>query len=110
MKKCAAKKNDEPSGFSELSKRITVHRIGRLWGVYQDGRLFAKTESGQDAYALATECALLRRSRSVQCIQTGEVFSTINEAGKKYGIPIRSIRACLNGIQKTAGGLSWKEI
>lgn len=46
----------------------------------------------------------------VQCVETGEVFSTITEAGKKYGVPIRSIRACLNGIQKTAGGLSWKEI
>lgn len=42
------------------------------------------------------------KSRPVQCINTGEVFESINLAAKHYNIDFAGISKCCSGNQKTA--------
>lgn len=48
------------------------------------------------------------RSKSVRCVETGEVFPTITAAGKSVGITHSRIRECCLGNRKTAKGFHWE--
>ena len=41
--------------------------------------------------------------KPIICITTGEIFSSISEAGRAYGIPQGNISKCLKGERKSAG-------
>ena len=41
----------------------------------------------------------------VMCVETGQIFSTMTEAGKWCGI--NTVKECIYGRQKTAGGYHW---
>lgn len=43
------------------------------------------------------------------CVETGEIFSSMAEAGQAKGIDKTSIQRVVNGKQNTAGGLHWKK-
>ena len=43
----------------------------------------------------------------VLCIETGEVYPSVNEASRQTGIKQPSISACCNSRRKTAGGYHW---
>ena len=47
-------------------------------------------------------------SKSIVCVETGEVFCSITDAAEKYGIDKSSITKVCNGNRKTAGGMRWK--
>lgn len=47
------------------------------------------------------------RAIKVMCVETGEVFTTIREASKKYGIVDSCISSVIHGRTKTAAGLHW---
>lgn len=52
----------------------------------------------------------LRHAPSIQCIETGVIYSNKYEASKDTGIhPVCIISACA-GRQKTAGGYHWKYV
>jgi len=42
-------------------------------------------------------------SQKVQCLTTGEIFSSISEAGRHYGVPQPNISKVLKGKRKSAG-------
>lgn len=44
----------------------------------------------------------------IKCIETQELFDTINEANLKYGVT--TIKDCLSGKQKTSAGLHWERV
>lgn len=46
--------------------------------------------------------------RKVMCIETGEVFQQIKEAGEKYGICPANITAVCSHRREKAGGYHWK--
>ena len=46
--------------------------------------------------------------KSVRCIETGIIFSTVTEAAKAVGINSRTISSTLNGHSFTAGGFHWE--
>lgn len=48
------------------------------------------------------------RAKSVICIETGEVFGTANEAGKKIGVSGSMICRIVKGERKTAKGLHFE--
>ena len=48
------------------------------------------------------------RAKKVICIETGQVFGTLKEAGECYGISKESICSCCKGKRETAGGYHWK--
>ena len=45
-------------------------------------------------------------ARKVVCLNTGEVFNSIAEAGRKYSITTSNISACCNGRKKSAGKIN----
>ena len=49
-------------------------------------------------------------SKKVLCIETGEIFESINDIQRKTGIDHGSISKACNGIRKTAGGFHWREV
>lgn len=49
-------------------------------------------------------------SKKVLCIETGEIFESINDIQRKTGIDQGSISKACNGIRKTAGGFHWGEV
>lgn len=51
-----------------------------------------------------------KRKRAVRCVETGEQYSSIKEAGRITGVFSDSIWKCCSGKQHTAGGLHWEYI
>lgn len=47
-------------------------------------------------------------AKSVICIETGEVFSTVNAAAESIGLCHQGICRQIRGINKTAGGFHWR--
>ena len=47
-------------------------------------------------------------ARRVICLTTNEVFDTMKEACKKYGINPSNLSSCCRGKLKTTGGMRWK--
>lgn len=45
--------------------------------------------------------------KKVRCVETGEVFSSVRDAARKYGITM-GISYCLCGKQKHAAGYRWE--
>lgn len=52
----------------------------------------------------------IKQSRRVQCIETQEIFDTIEEAKRKLNINSWNISRCARGLLQTAGGFTWKFI
>ena len=47
-------------------------------------------------------------AKPCECIETGEIYPSTSEAGRKNNIPQTSIAKVCNGTQKTAGNLHWR--
>lgn len=47
------------------------------------------------------------RSKKVICLETGEVFDSINDVQKKLGLDPSHISKCCKGKQQTCGGFHW---
>jgi len=50
------------------------------------------------------------RARKVLCVNTGEIFDTINEASKKYNVTHSNITSCCQGTRKSAGKLNGRKL
>jgi len=49
-----------------------------------------------------------RNLKRVRCIDTGQIFSSINEAGKEKGVLPTHISSVCRGNRKKTGGLRWE--
>lgn len=49
-------------------------------------------------------------TRRVRCIETGELFNSINDACNKYNIRRTGITACCSGKQHLCGGFHWEYV
>lgn len=49
-------------------------------------------------------------SKKVLCIETEEIFTSVNDAYRKTGVSVGNISSVCNGSRKTAGGYHWKYI
>lgn len=47
-------------------------------------------------------------ARSVVCIETGEMFTSVKEAADSIGTTRVNVSRCVNGKNKTAGGFHWR--
>jgi len=47
-------------------------------------------------------------SKPVICVETGEIFKSINSACFKYNLSPSNVCNCCKGIRKTVGGFTWK--
>lgn len=48
--------------------------------------------------------------KRVRCIETDIIYDSINQASKSTGINYTSLKDCVSGKQKTAGGYHWEVI
>ena len=46
--------------------------------------------------------------RKVRCVETGEVFNSLKEAGDKTGASASHLSACCDGKRGTSGGYHWE--
>lgn len=68
----------------------------------------SRSENVKHAYRVIHR--LKPRSVKVQCVDTGEIFESIKEAEKAFGICRGAINQVVAGRHKTAGGLIWQKI
>ena len=69
------------------------------------------TASENANYGTANKRRIANRQYTpIRCIETGEIFSTQDAAAKSIGKTAQSIRNCLYGKQKTAGGYHWERV
>ena len=47
------------------------------------------------------------RKKTIKCIETNEIFSSLCEASKKYNIPAGNISKVIHGERKIAGSFHW---
>ena len=74
----------------EAKKKLSEKMKGRHYHTEESKKRISEKNKGKN-------------SRKVQCITTGEVFESINEASKKYNINQANISACCRGKAKSAG-------
>lgn len=48
------------------------------------------------------------KPKKIVCVETGEVFNSINDAGRKYRVSPQCIRKCAKGEYNTIKGKHWK--
>lgn len=49
-------------------------------------------------------------SKKVLCVETGEVYKSISEAGRQHGISFQAISNVCRGRSKTSGGYHWEYV
>ena len=60
-----------------------------------------------NGHSIANRPAAKGKVRKVKCVETGKVYESAAEAGRKTGVSAGGISACCRGSQKTAGGYRW---
>ena len=50
------------------------------------------------------------KGKKVRCVETGNIYNSIREAGEEIGIHYTGIKDTINGRQKTAGGYHWEVV
>ena len=53
---------------------------------------------------------LHHRSKAVLCVELNKIYGSVREVERELGVNHRTISACCNGKQKSAGGYTWKYI
>lgn len=133
MKETYLKTRKQNSGYltvwlckDGISKAFTVHRLVALCFLpyddsnkdvnHKDGNktnnclsnleLTSRSENISHAYKVLGHPK--SRSKKVRCVETGEIYNSVVEAGKKCNVSHKSIYHVLSGRNKTAGGLTWK--
>ena len=105
-------------------RALTVHRLvacaflgeSKLDVNHKDGNkhnnrvdnLEYMSRSANIEHSYRVLCKYERISKKVICVETGEIFNSMREAGRKMGINPVSIGHVLAGRNKTAGGLRWQ--
>lgn len=75
---------------------------------YAKGYYFIEKDK-YDGLAVPPTEHISHNSKQVRCINTGEIFRSMMEAGRKYNISSSDISRCVNGKRKTCGELSTGE-
>ena len=50
------------------------------------------------------------QSKSVKCLETGKIYTSLMEIGRKFGFSIGNICECCNGKRKSAYGFHWQYV
>ena len=95
-------RNDEtPDSFSSKSKT-------KVWWKCPKGHSYQSSIGSRTTGHGCPRCAgIIKR---IINLDTGEVFESMTEAARKYGINNKIISKCCLGQQKTAGGYHWEYV
>ena len=100
------------STYISRHKPISVQclRCGNVWET-TPGSLLRKDRQNKSENNGCPNCAKARRGiprKRVMNTDTGEIFESAVEAGKKYNTVPSSIRQCCRGVNKSSNGYHWK--
>ena len=89
-----------------ISKKDEVINILQL----ENNRLLQKPQEPKLIKSSKVDFNLPKRkgSRAVVCVETGEVFPTIKEAGENKNVQRTNIWGCCNGKCESCGGYHWR--
>lgn len=84
----------------EMRRRISINRKGKGTG----------PKSEETKRKMRENHAGGSDSKKVLCVETGEIFESINTAAKEKGVPKGRVSGCCNGKPhyNTAGGCHWR--
>lgn len=85
----------------EAKKKISDSRVGRFCG--ENHPLFGKKKSKESIEKTAVANRLM-----VQCLDTGDIFTSISEAAKWANVTTSQISRVCKGKQKACSGTRWK--
>ena len=97
----------------EKNGKMPVDKVSKgsgrtYWWKCSKGHSYMRTVCYQ--VARNGKCPICRANRVVLCVETQEVFKTIDEVAKKIGRNPTSIRRCLSGKSDSCGGFHWKYV
>ena len=90
--------NVDKEAKKERSKHVSETRIKNGTAKGKNNPMYGKHHSKETIEKL---------SKKVINITTGEIFNSIKDGAKKYGLIPNSISQCCSGRYKTSGGFKW---
>lgn len=109
----AIKKHAHELGL-KLSKYLTDEEKELLRKhYYSDGvewcsKALGRTKKSVSKHAVALGLSTCRKGTHVICVETGEIFYSMAQAGKRAGVSKSAISECLRGKTDTSGGFHWR--
>lgn len=94
------KYDNDPKYRATVLKNFSMRKNRSRYG--SDNSFYGKTHTSEMKNKFLT--------RSVRCIDTGEIFNSISDACSKYNIRRTGITACCSGHQHKCGGYSWEYV
>lgn len=67
-----------------------------------------QTEEAKEKNRIAHMGKNNKTSKPVVCVETGEIFASMGEAGRCKNCNDTTINKCCKGVKKTAGGFHWR--
>ena len=82
----------------------TDNRVENLeWCTSQENNIHA-VKTGLKVYSEKSG----KPKRKIKCLDTGEIFESINDAHRKCGLHRKTLWLCCQGKQEKTGGLRWE--
>ena len=102
--------NDDPENKTEvnhINEDKTCNHVENLEWCTREQNVHHGTGIERQAQTKTNDPS---RSKKVLCVETGIIYDSVNEVGRKTGLPCSNIVACLKGRIKTCGGFHWQYI
>ena len=100
-----AKKGKRPS-YECIMKSVEAHRGKPLSD--ETRKKMSEARKGKKASEHVILAMTEATSKKVLCVETGEVYKSISEAGRQLGISFKAISNVCRGKAKTSGGYHWE--
>lgn len=92
-------------GWKNILSEVLFSGLTKGEAYHKEAKLITEYKSNCEEYGYNIK---EYSSKMIRCVETGIIYSTINEAVKETKCP--RIFACLKGVQKTSGGYHWEYV
>lgn len=91
-----------------VPEKVTVNSQQKVWWKCSEGHEWLSTVANRNLGNGCKQCYRLKKGRKVLNVDTGIVYSNMNEAVNATGAQKPGIINCCKGKAKSAGGYHWK--
>ena len=92
----------------DYNEELQVNHKNEIKGDNRLENLAMVTAKENTNYGTSRARSVAKRNKSVHCIETNIIYSSISEATRQTGINNGDISRVCNGIRKIAGGCHWQ--
>ena len=96
-----------------LTNQENLPQINHINEIKEDNRvenLEYCTAKYNSNFGTRTKRLSKSQSKSVKCLETGKIYTSLIEIGRKFGFSIGNICECCNGKRKSAYGFHWQYV